>query len=626
MRTTRRTIKSLTPANPEPQRDRTALNVALSLIPVILAPFTVAMQSSFMTRQYAPARAAAVAPASIVAEAPAPVDRPLLQATSAPDLVLASITGGLDSPDGIAVDPVRGTVYVTEENAGRIVSLQGEEKAVFVDRHTPIYPHQAGRAPTAPPLQAAEGLAIAPDGTLFAAEDVPGGRLLQFAQDAEGHGAWGREVALPFGEHAFAWESVSVGPRGELLLAGSTAEHVAQQGEAAPFESVLLYRDEEGAWWEAQRRLMASFSCAAFSADGESAVFGCEVTGEIGWIDLSKRDQRAGVSAHRFRSPEGLCVLPDGTVLVAEESGRVMHLDPAFDQISVAQAGLGSIESLGWNAAEAELLVTGDEHGEVLRFRAELPAASRPAPFRGRYEVSETAAYPYIPAECPIYLTEVLRMAGFEPESGEDFAKLANRLHMLAVDARATLLNEEGDADPIEHVQFVIFCPGMLGFDLSGVAAPVSGFAVRHRSGKVVKTTLESRESLHVDLSTGLMQALGSARVTVPFAGPAALVNGSAFATFMGLGRMPDFCFSVNPYESGETHMTVLQAGNTVQHYRLDRIPSEANRDWVVAMSPKTEAPWAQLSAPQKLAAMVRPQGPAAALQVASLSGTTSVR
>ncbi len=541
---------------------------------------------------------------------------PSIPPASVPRLALASIVTGLHTPDGIAIDTVSGHIYVSEEDVGRIVRIDGESIHVVVDSNTPIFTSRAGREAPATALRFPEGLALGLDGTLYVAEDIPGGRLIQFVFDIEGDAAWGREVPLPFGRHDFAWESVAVGPQGELLLAGSTVEHVVASGEPGIFEGLLLYRDESGAWWEAHRRPMVAFSCAAFSECGGIAAYGCEVTGEIGWLDLTQRTLRSAASSHRFRSPEGLCFLPDGTLLIAEEAGQILHLDPATDRVETIQAGLGAIESVAWNPVTREVLVTGDEHGELLRFRVEHVSLAKPVPFRGRFESDETAAYPFIPDTCPVYLEEVLKMAGHDPAE-ESFADLASRLSILAVDARATLLNEDaGDVDAYDHVQFVIFHPGMMGIDFPGLVAPISGFAARQQSGALTRTVLESREFLHADFATTMIQAMGAGTISIPYAGPAALLNGAAFASFLGLGRTPDFCFNINPYEPEESRMTVLQTNGDIHHYRLDFIESTENRDWVVAMTPKPAARWNQLSAAHHMADM-RANRP---LQVAALT------
>ena len=603
-----------------------------ALGPALLVPLAVLCQAAFMqqrdNRMGVATSVASMRPvvaaadtARTASDGAAPTTR--VQRAGPPHLVLASIVQGLRSPDGIAVDSATGRIYVSEEDAGRILSLEEDQITVVVDRHTPIYSERDGERTPAPPIRFPEGIAIGADGTLYAVEDLPGGRLIQFAVDPEGASTWGREVPLPFARHDYAWESVSIGPQGELLLAGSTAEHVLYGGEPGLFEGILLYRDEAGAWWDAYRRPMVSFSTAAISSDGDIAAYACEITGEIGWLDLTQRAHRSAASTRRFSSPEGLCILPDGTLLIAEEMGRLWHLDPATDVAELLHKDLGSIESVVYSPFSDEILVTGDEHGELLRFRADPASLAGPAPFQGHFEAEETAAYPFVPETCPIYLTEVLKMAGYDPETatGESFAELATRLSILAVDARAVLLNgpETAPEDPIEHVQFVIFHPGMLGLDLPGLVAPVSGFAARHQSGTLVKTVVESREFLHADFVTTVIQALGPGKISIPYAGPAALLNGAAFASFLGLGRTPDFCFNIDPYNREESRMTVLQADGAVHHYRLDLIPSEHNREWVVAMRPKPVAGWSQLSHAQRIADMPQRN----VTQLAAIGGAT---
>ena len=62
--------------------------------------------------------------------------------------------------------------------------------------------------------------------------------------------AYGIVVPLPLENSTIAWESVDVGPLGELLLAGSTAESFSsQKNQEGLFNGTLLYRDVDENWW-----------------------------------------------------------------------------------------------------------------------------------------------------------------------------------------------------------------------------------------------------------------------------------------------------------------------------------------------------------------------------------------
>lgn len=153
-------------------------------------------------------------------------------------------------------------------------------------------------------------------------EDYPGGRLLVF----DTHQA-SRRRRLPEGEvvpirsqRPVAWESVDVGPKGEILLAGSTVEYVThRESQGTVFMGVVLYRDAQGEWWMLLNHPMTSYSAASFSADGNFALIAAGNAGFVGCVDADQ------AGAHflwdmTFRSPEGIGRLSGGAFMVTEKS------------------------------------------------------------------------------------------------------------------------------------------------------------------------------------------------------------------------------------------------------------------------------------------------------------------
>lgn len=245
-----------------------------------------------------------------------PVARPAAEARTYNRQVLAE---GLQGPDGLAVHPFSGEVYFTEEDAARVLVLREGRPVPVITRDTPLYQLRNGRrtAEATEPLRSPEGLAFSPTGDLYVAEDYPGCRLLRFPARPDGRYPEGEVIEIPGNWRAFGWEGVAIGPEGELLLAGSDIEYALGGSAVRPFMGAILYRDAVGQWWAPYRRPFASFSSVQFTKGGRQAVYTCEVSGEVGWLDLQGRRPIGGCSTRAVKSPEGIAVLPDGRLMVA---------------------------------------------------------------------------------------------------------------------------------------------------------------------------------------------------------------------------------------------------------------------------------------------------------------------
>ena len=99
--------------------------------------------------------------------------------------------------NGIARDAESGDVYVSEEDAATIVRIKPNgSKQVLFDNSTPLFEeHGAIRKPVEG-LRSPEGLALDGKGTLYAVEDVPGGRLIAF-NVGKGAGAHSAGMVIP---------------------------------------------------------------------------------------------------------------------------------------------------------------------------------------------------------------------------------------------------------------------------------------------------------------------------------------------------------------------------------------------------------------------------------------------
>ena len=539
-----------------------------------------------------------------VAIVPPAVTNPPLPAMFADPIELAS---ELRAPDGIARDAETGDVYVSEEDLAHIVRIRpdGTRQVVF-DGTTPLYEGTGASRKRAPGLRGPEGLALAGKGILYVVEDVPGGRLIAF--DLRGLSGKarpsGKVVPLPLEGSQFAWEAVDVGPSGEMLLAGSTMEaFLSGTDKGGVFRGAILYRDAEGEWWMPMNHAMVSYSAVCFSRKGNYAFFACEVTGAIGCLDLRSNYLRTWHSSKTFHSPEGLCALPGGGVLVAEEGGAIYWLDPTADDVQMVHAHPGGIESLLWDELNRRLYLTDDRAGKLVAmepkygmgFRSSIGTA-KDVPFEKR-----STPVDMIPSKCPDYLAKVLELGGYNPhqEGGKlAFRDFARRYCLIAIDAETRLIPKHKPVeDPIRRIQFVIVAPYLIGYQEGDLIWSSSGFAVVKESGQTVKTGLVKRQIIHGDLLESRFTPVGGQTIALPMPF-SARVNAEGFVSvnFMGMGVTPDFYLVLDANDPDQSVMVVIQPDGFVQQYQV-RLPANRDRNrWVIALERKEPDVWKRLT------------------------------
>lgn len=514
---------------------------------------------------------------------------------------------GLRAPDGIARDAETGDVYVSEEDLANIVRIMPDgSRQVLFDGSTPIYEETGTSRKRAAGLRSPEGLALDKKGILYVVEDVPGGRLISF--DLKGQKGKprpsGRVVPLPIERSLFAWESVDVGPAGELLLAGSTMEaFLNDPDKGGLFRGAILYRDVHGEWWMPMNHAMASYSAACFSLNGQFAVFACEITGAVGCLDLRSKYLRTYHASKTFQSPEGLCALPGGAFLVAEEGGAIYWLDPTADAVQLLHVHPGAIESLSWDELNRRLFLTDDRAGRLVAMEPKYGMGFRSALGKFKDIAFEKRSTPVdmVPAKCPDYLAKVLELGGYDPhqEGGKlAFRDFARRYCLIAIDAETRLLPKHKPVeDPIKRIQFVIVAPYLIGYQEGELIWSSSGFAVVKESGQMVKTGLVKRQIIHGDLLESRFTPVGGQTIALPMPF-SARVNPDGFVSinFMGMGVTPDFYLVLDTGDPDQSVMVVIQPDGFVQQYQV-RLPANRDRSrWVIALERQEPDVWKSLT------------------------------
>ena len=508
-------------------------------------------------------------------------------------------TGGLESPDGLAVHPLTGEIFVTEEDAGRVSVLRDYGPMPVMDSTTVI---TGADGQEQGPIRSPEGLAFDAAGDMYVVEDIPGGRLLRFPVDELGSYHGGEVVSLPGTWQQYAWESVAVSSDGRILLGGSDVESISgERGVRLPTGAVL-YRDENLIWWVAYQRLFSSISEVQFSKDERHAVYTCEMTGAVGWLVLDPDNPLGGTSKLQARSPEGLCVLPDGTMMVAEEGGHLIHLDPSFDRFREVFSVAGQIETVVWNSKTRELLVTCDSRGEVIVIQPDMS-------FPDDRDMLEYAMfYPMfaprtVPENCPDFLAEVLAMGGLNYLNDEQppdvsFRKFTSRVPLVAADTEARPMDDSlEDDDPLLRVQFVVFQPNTLGVDDDHIRFPLAAFAARYKSGTLVRTRVQPSSVRAGNFLEGEMHAMPEEAPVVPY--PASVTvtpSGIAAISFLGLGQTDDYSLVINPHSPDDSYMVVFGRDGTRRQYKLIR-PQGAQgiERWVIGYSNASSDRWQKL-------------------------------
>lgn len=509
------------------------------------------------------------------------------------------LADGLSAPDGLALDPDGNGFYFTEEDRATIWRVDRDgQRTVAVDSHTPL--SRAEHLVPEAPVRGLEGIALHEGVALYAVEDVPGGRILRFPLDAQGGIHAGEVLPLPGSWEGFAWEAVAVSSDGRLLVGGSNAEQALSKDGGGVFVGVVLYRDREEQWWLPHERMFESVSSVAFSKSQRQAVYVCEISGEVGWIDLVSRRPTGGSSRWMGKTPEGLAVLPNGALLVAEEGGSLWIVDPGKDHAEKLTSGLGSLETVAWDASAARVLAVDDAQGRVLAVHVE-PGfdAEEDRMVYARYEPLFNLVH--VPEQCPEYLVDVLALGGLDYRSRRvlpmPFREFTQRVPLIAADVVAEPSPEAVVPDPIERMQLVVFEPNRILNAESGPSAALSGFYARTRSGKVIRTASLRMLSSVASFPEWTFEPAGETDMVVPNAA-AVTVSAAGIATlqFLGLGRTPDFFITLNPLHPESSSMIVQDLAGASHSYRL-RLPGTRVRpdNWVVAYSRQLADEWKRL-------------------------------
>ncbi|MBU0678955.1 MAG: hypothetical protein KJ626_12660 [Verrucomicrobia bacterium] len=425
---------------------------------------------------------------------------------------------GLSRPDGIAIHPQSGDVYVVEKGAGR-VSLVKDGRATpvigqgwtvanesipgwAVSRDIPREKWREGK------LNEPGAVAVASNGTIYVAEDIPNGRILEFAPGEGGKYVEAKALPIPWLDRPFTWRDIKVTAEGRLLVTGGVDEF-----EGLHFGTVAM-RELDGNWWIVDYGPFVNFAATALSRN-EDVILVCDRNkGALAWWDAVRHlpigDAKQTVDAGSYAA--GAALTPDGAFAIGQQStegkknAKVLRVDPLTGQISTLVDSLQSIGSVAGGSRAKSVYVTDTIAGELIESTPAEGLASAPYLIKRSldgYEMGEG----FTPRVAPGFLRNFFSKVGVADQTGgggrkgEDavsvrttmafsLREFASKIPLVAgqIDAGASLKVSEDITDPIKSIAFVIFFPGKA---LSGgdMATPsLAYFTAERQSGAKEQT------------------------------------------------------------------------------------------------------------------------------------------
>ncbi len=510
------------------------------------------------------------------------------------------VAEGLNSPDGIAIHPLSGEVYVSEEEGAKIDVIRNGRAVPALEPDWYVVDDLpgwllAGGEPASfwlqPILRSPEGIAFSEDGKLYVVEDSPNGRLLEFRQDVQGKYREAHVIPVPSLEQPCSWEGVTVAQDGRIFLAGSTLE----AGEGL-FYGIVLVRYPSGKWAAVDYGPLASFSCAALSRDEDILVVSEEITGHIAWWD-AVRHIVIGTVTQDLSNIESVWVLPDGSILAAQESGngpkgekggRLFRINPQTGEARIVADGFGTIETVVASRETGRLYVTEDSSGRLFELTPTTPITS-PEYLLQRTVRQFEARRGLPPKKWPTFLKSFFSNLGIEtldekavletrklgkPSEHREMSlqDMGDRLPFIAGKVKAKPGMDVNDPDPVEQMDFIIFFPNKMV--RNGVTTPsLSLVSVTHKSGMRERTrVVEGQMSTRNFQDSRWDGTMSPASIFIPIASCSAIPRDEGMdiaLTFLGLGQTGDYFLSVSLGRDNSGSLVVEEKGGYKADYDL---------------------------------------------------------
>ena len=420
-------------------------------------------------------------------------------------LTVRSLAEGLQEPAGAAVHPVTGDVYVSEKGTGRILVLRnGRPEPALVPgwKVSEILPRWA-ISPDMPmekwmasELQRPGPISITTNGTLFVAEQVPNGRILEFRPDEQGQYSVARCVPVPWLDQEFMWRDLFVDPGDRLYIVG--ADEVGS--EFMKFGSALM-RETDGNWWVIDFGPFANFNTFAISERQDVMLLGDRGKGDLSWWEVDRHMMLGGAPGAAGRSELlALALFPDGSFILGTQDApgkaSLRRMEPFTGQQMTLTEDLKSVGAIAMDRKNVRYLVTDPAAGRLLECRPSTEMKINDTVMRQIVRSAEGMMG--MPTEAPAFLNNFfdrLQDAAKEilPEDSThavDFnlSDIAGKMPIVAGRVRAAIEVEGAESDPIESVEFFLLFPSKVVMTESAVSPSLSFFSARRKSGQVEQT------------------------------------------------------------------------------------------------------------------------------------------
>lgn len=420
-------------------------------------------------------------------------------------LSVRALAEGLQEPSGAAVHPVTGDVYVSEKGSGRILVLKNgrPEPALApgwsVSAELPRWalsddmPMDKWMEPV---LHRPGPISISTNGTLFVAEQVPNGRILEFRADEQGRYAVARCVPVPWLDQEFMWRDLLVDPGDRLYVVG--ADEIGS--EFMKFGSALM-RETDGNWWVIDFGPFANFSTFAISERQDVMLLGDRVKGDLSWWEVDRHMMLGGSPGAAGRSElASLALFPDGSFILglqdAPGKASLRRMEPFTGQQMVLTEELKSVGDIAMDRKNVRYVVTDPAAGRLLECKPSSEMRINETVMRQIVRSAEGMMG--MPSEAPAFLNNFfdrLQDAAKEilPDDSThavefNLSDIAGKMPIVAGRVRAAIEVEGAEADPIESVEFFLLFPSKVVMTESAVSPSLSFFSARRKSGAVEQT------------------------------------------------------------------------------------------------------------------------------------------
>lgn len=497
-----------------------------------------------------------------------------------------TLTEGLQGPQGVAIHP-NGDVYVSEMDAGRIVVLRNNrpEPALApgwtVSEELPRWaisdrvPHATWMSAT---LQKPGSITISTNGTLYVAEQIPNGRILEFAPDDEGRYSQAKAIPVPWLDQEFQWYNLYIDALDRLFVVGSD-----QVGSDFMRFGSALVRQPDGDWWVIDFGPFADFYTFVVSARQDVMILGDRRRGgALSWWEVDRHIMLGGVPNSTGRAElRALALYPDGAFVIGQQDapGRasLKRMDPFSGQQVVLTEALQSIGAIAIDRENSRYYVTDPAAGRLLECTPSPPMRFNEAAMR--QIVRSIDGMTGFVSEAPAFLTSFFDrlMSAAQDILPDDsthavqfnLSDLAGRMPVIAGRVRAAIEVEGAEEDPLEEIEFFLLFPSMVVMTDESVTPSMSFFSARRRSGAVEQTRPLFKDNVQVMRLSGtnisrVASAPGGVHIPIVVCGMAQDDGGiHVNLSFLGAGIYGDYYLTLFQGPREQTAKLTVQSPYT---------------------------------------------------------------